>query len=180
MLFQHPGTLADILALEGSNALLSAIVSVDKQWSLYFYVRKYVAYSLSSMALMKWRKGANGKKFPKYIHSHAQKEPSNAPILDGTTRPMVNVEDVTQRDVTHPIGDANDPLCLVVIAAATKIGKSAESVRSFLSILRNNWYDTPDSLRSVTADDLTKLGIPHRLAVGIILEVSHVFFCSCF
>merc|ERR1719436_2184198 len=56
----------------------------------------------------------------------------------------------------------------LVHAAGKVIGRTGNDCEPFVTILNENWFDTPESLEATTTDELCGLGIPLRFAQQII------------
>jgi len=55
----------------------------------------------------------------------------------------------------------------LVVQVGTLLGRSARDVQPFVRTLEENWYDSVQSLKDATADDLSALGLPRRFAVEL-------------
>lgn len=59
-----------------------------------------------------------------------------------------------------------------VVRVGRKLNRSPDEVQPFVDLLLDNWYDSPDTLADVSADDLAKLGLPLRFAKELIAASS--------
>jgi len=56
----------------------------------------------------------------------------------------------------------------LVIDVGSKLGRSAHDVEPFVQALKDNWYDSAESVAEASADDLSSLGLPRRFAVELV------------
>lgn len=66
----------------------------------------------------------------------------------------------------------SDGLREFVISVGKQLGREAEDVEPLVQLLLDNWYDTPESLRAVSPDELQRLGMPQRFAKELTLTAS--------
>eukprot|EP00928_Gymnodinium_smaydae_P053445 TRINITY_DN37430_c0_g1_i1.p1 TRINITY_DN37430_c0_g1~~TRINITY_DN37430_c0_g1_i1.p1 ORF type:complete len:436 (+),score=98.21 TRINITY_DN37430_c0_g1_i1:177-1310(+) len=55
----------------------------------------------------------------------------------------------------------------LVTEVGERLGRSSSDVEPLIQSLEENWYDSPESLADVTADDLVAIGLPRRFAVEL-------------
>jgi len=55
--------------------------------------------------------------------------------------------------------------------AGRALGRSADDVQPFIDLLRENWYDSIDSLRGIAVPDLVQLGLPQRFVKELMIAL---------